>query len=149
MQNSKVLLKIWQMLKKIVRDQKQFWKHCCVQDSLLGVVCNLWGQLYLRAVVPQSGCSRAFFLRTRDHATFYIATPKTFRIISSTLFVPLETVLLALIFWKLWDFRKLLTKYMLTFEGFVVGSLENFPLSNNKWPNLVKMSLRWNLRQCS
>ena len=50
-------------------------------------------------------------LRTMRHFTFaYIATPKILRIILSTLFVSPETALLALISWKLWDFRKLLAK---------------------------------------
>ena len=76
----------------------------------------------------------------------YIAAPKIFRIILSVLFVSQETALLALVSWKLWDFRKLLTKSMRTFEGFVSGSEESFPLSDRKWPSLFKMQLRWTLR---
>ena len=128
------------------RIQNSFWKFGKCSKRLSVTKSNIRGQLYLRVVVTQSGCSRAFLLWTKDLVTFYFATPKIFIMILSALFVPLETVQYALLFfWKLWDFRKLLTEYMLISVGFVVGSLENFPL--RKWPSLVKMSLRWNLRQ--
>ena len=76
----------------------------------------------------------------------YIAAPKIFRIILSALFISQEAALLALVSWKLWDFRKLLTKSMRTFEGLVSRSEESFLLSNRKWPSLFKMQLRWTLR---
>ena len=63
-----------------------------------------WGQLYLKVAVHN------------------IATPNIFRIILFALFISQEIELFALGSWKLLDFRKLLTKKMLTFEGFVEGS---------------------------
>ena len=52
LQNLKVILKIWQKLKKIVHDQNQFLKSCCVVDSFLEIFGNLRGQLYLRTATP-------------------------------------------------------------------------------------------------
>ena len=45
------------------------WLSCCVQDSSLWISGNLRGQLYLRIAIAQGGCSRAFFLCAKDHAT--------------------------------------------------------------------------------
>ena len=68
---------------------------------------SIWGQLYLKVAAHELfSC----VLRTVQLFSFvYITTPKIFRIILSSLFVSLETVLLAILSWKLWDFRKLLT----------------------------------------
>ena len=67
-----------------------------------------WGLLYLKVTAHE-----LFFcvLRTMQLFSFvYIPTSKITRINLSALYLSLETVLLALVSWKLCDFRKLLTK---------------------------------------
>ena len=150
----------------ICKIQKSFWKYgkcskrlsvtksnfeniaafriVCWEFSVISEVNSIWERLYLKVAAHELfscelGIMRLSTLQHQRHLELshlpYLSHWKL--------------CFLLLFFRKQWDFRKLLTKYMLTFEGFVVGSLENFPLSNNKWPSLVKMSLRWNLRQSS
>ena len=76
--------------------------------SLISEDSSIWGQLYLKvaAFVLFSCVQRIIGLLSFA----YIATPKIFRIILSTVFVSLGTVLLALVSWKLRGFRRILRK---------------------------------------
>ena len=82
--------------------------------QLLGSLESLIFHLFLVSQVILKVAADEHFAcilkRMRLISFVYIAIPKIFRIILSPLFVSQEIVLLALFSWKLWDFRKLLTK---------------------------------------
>ena len=76
MQNLKVTLKIWQILKKIVHDRNQFLKSCCVANSFPGILGNLRGQLLtiLKWLLTMPRAMRLIsfvYVATRDHKKMF------------------------------------------------------------------------------
>ena len=100
----------WKMLSMIKSNFEKFPASRIVswEFSVISEDSSIRGQLYLKKAAQELfSC----VLRTMRLFTFiYIATLKIFRIIIFVLFVSLETVLLALVSWKLWDFSIFLTK---------------------------------------
>ena len=88
--------------------------------SVISEDSSIWGRPYLKVAAHELFSS---VQRTIELFSFvYIATPKIFRIIWSAIFASLETVLPALAYWKLRDFRKILKRWSIVN---VAGVLRN------------------------